>query len=206
MTKVKICGITNLGDAMAACRYGADALGFVFAKSPRKISSRKAAAIIKKLPSHIAKVGVFVDEDAKNILRIAKDCRLDCAQLHGGESINYCKGLKKYIKIIKAVRLSGDKGLRGLKKYDVDAFLLDSYVKGKHGGTGTAFDWALAVKAKDAGKPVIIAGGLNHKNVGSAISKVRPYAVDASSGLERSPGRKDRSLVKKFIEAAKARR
>ncbi|MFH0764422.1 MAG: phosphoribosylanthranilate isomerase, partial [Candidatus Omnitrophota bacterium] len=138
------------------------------------------------------------------VLEIARDCRLDCLQLHGNESPGYCKGLKKYYRIIKAVRVSGRESLKRLKGYDVDAFLLDSYVKGKIGGTGVKFDWDLAAEAKKSGRrgriPVILAGGLDPANIEEAIRRVRPYAVDASTGLESSPGRKDHGLVKKFIE------
>lgn len=203
MVKVKICGITNYKDAEAACRYGADALGFVFAKSRRGITPKKAKDIIMRLPPYVVTVGVFVDEKKGKVLKIARDCRLDLLQLHGDESPDYCKGLNKYYKIIKAVRVGGEAGLKGLGRYPADAFLLDSCVKGKSGGTGVKFDWALAVKAKKLGKPVILAGGLDAVNVEAAINKVRPYAVDASSRLEAAPGRKDHGLVKKFIEKAK---
>ncbi|MDD5072546.1 MAG: phosphoribosylanthranilate isomerase [Candidatus Omnitrophica bacterium] len=203
MVKVKICGITNYKDAAAACRYGADALGFVFAKSRRGITPKKAKDIIMKLPPYVAAVGVFVDEKKGKVLKIARDCRLDLLQLHGDESPDYCKGLNKYYKIIKAVRVSGRDSLKGLGRYPADAFLLDSCVRGKSGGTGVKFDWSLAVKAKRSGKPVILAGGLDAGNVKSAINKVRPYAVDASSRLEAGPGRKDHGLMKSFIEKAK---
>jgi len=207
LVKVKICGITNYKDAEAACRFGADALGFVFAKSPRRITPNKAKDIIKKLPPHIVTVGVFVDENKEKVLKIARDCRLDCLQLHGNESPGYCKELKKCYRIIKAVRVNGRGSLKRLKGYDVDAFLLDSYVKGRIGGTGIKFDWALAVEAKKLGRrvraPVILAGGLDPVNIEDAIRRVKPYAVDASSGLESSPGRKNHGFVKKFIEKAR---
>ena len=203
MVKVKICGITNYKDAEAACRYGADALGFVFAKSPRGITSKKAKEIITKLPPYVVTVGVFVNEKKGKVLKIARDCRLDLLQLHGDESPDYCKALNKYYKIIKAVRVGGQADLKGLKRYAADAFLLDSCVKGKSGGTGVRFDWALAVKAKKLGKPVILAGGLDAVNVETAIDRVRPYAVDACSRLESAPGRKNHGLVKRFIEKAK---
>lgn len=195
MVKVKICGITNYKDAEAACRFGADAVGFVFAKSPRRITPDKAKRIIKKLPPHVLTVGVFVDEKKDKVLEIARDCRLGCIQLHGNESPGYCKGLKKCYRIIKALRVSGREGLKRLKGFDVDAFLIDS------------FDWAIAAEAKKLGRrgriPIILAGGLDPANIEDAIRKVRPYAVDASSGLESSPGRKNHGLVKKFIEKAR---
>ena len=194
MVKVKICGITNYRDALAACRLGADALGFVFAKSPRRITPGKAKGIIKKLPPKVVTVGIFADEKKENVLRIARDCRLDCIQLHGKESPGYCKGLKKCYRIIKAVRVRGRQDLKGLERYDVDALLLDSRERA-----------LIAPVAKRLGRsiPVILAGGLDPYNIEDAVKKVRPYAVDASSGLESSPGRKDYNLVKKFIEKAK---
>ena len=203
MVKVKICGITNYKDAEAACRYGADALGFVFAKSPRRVSAAKAKKIMGKIPPYVARVGVFVNEKKSRVLKIARECRLDCLQLHGDEDPDYCKGLKKYYKIIRAVRVSGKASLKCLKRYDVDAFLLDSCVKGKAGGTGKNFDWGLAAEAKRSGKPLILAGGLDAANVAAAIRKVRPYAVDVSSRIESFPGRKDHNLMKRFINKAR---
>lgn len=199
MVKIKICGITNYKDAEAACRFGADALGFVFAKSPRGITPKKAKDIIKKLPPYVVTVGVFADEDRENVLKTARDCRLDCLQLHGNESPGYCKELKKCYRIIKAIRVRSIDSLSDLKKYNVDAFLLDSYVRGRRGGTGVKFDWDLAVKAKRYGKPVILAGGIGIGNVRDAVRKVRPYAIDVSSAIEKTPGRKNHNLMKAFI-------
>jgi len=203
LVRVKVCGITNLKDAEAACRLGADALGFVFAKSPRRIDVSRARAISLRMPPYISLVGVFVDEDIKKLLKIAEKCRLDCIQLHGSESINYCKQLKKYYKIVKTVRVEGKKSFNGLSGYDVDAFLLDTYRPGKAGGTGERFDWNLALPASRLGKPVILSGGLKPGNVSEAVRKVRPYAVDVSSGIESSPGRKNIKLMKEFIQKAK---
>lgn len=203
MVRVKVCGITNLKDAEAACRLGADALGFVFAKSPRRIDAEKARSISLKTPPYVSLVGVFVDEDIKKLLKIAEKCRIDCIQLHGNESINYCKQLKKYYKIVKAVRIGEKKNLDGLSGYDVDAFLLDTYRPGKAGGTGEKFDWNLALRVKKLGRPVILSGGLKPRNVRGAIRKVKPYAVDVSSGVESSPGRKSMKLMKEFIQRAK---
>ncbi|HOX09530.1 MAG TPA: phosphoribosylanthranilate isomerase, partial [Candidatus Omnitrophota bacterium] len=119
------------------------------------------------------------------------------------ESINYCKQLKKYYKIVKAVRIGEKKDLDGLSGYDVDAFLLDTYRPGKAGGTGEKFDWNLALRVKKLGRPVILSGGLKPRNVRGAIRKVKPYAVDVSSGVESSPGRKSMKLMKEFIQRAK---
>jgi phosphoribosylanthranilate isomerase len=203
LVKVKVCGITNLKDAEAACRFGADALGFVFAESPRRIDVSKARAISLKMPPYVTLVGVFVDEDINKLLKIAEKCRIDLIQLHGDESINYCKQLKKYYKIVKAVKVGGKNSFNSLSGYDVDAFLLDTYRPGKAGGTGEKFDWSLALQAKKHGKPIMLSGGLRPGNVSEAIRKVKPYAVDVSSGIESSPGRKNMKLMKEFIHKAK---
>lgn len=198
--RIKICGITNLEDARAACSFGADALGFVFAKSPRRISPQTAKLIISKLPPFIAAVGVFVNEEKDKVRKIAADCGLDCIQLHGDETPEYCGYFRDKYKIIKAVRVRGINSLSGLSEYDVGAFLLDAYARGSRGGTGIIFDWNLAVKAKRYGKPVILAGGIGCGNVEAAVKTVSPYAVDVSSAIEKTPGRKDHKLMRAFIE------
>lgn len=199
--KVKICGITNLDDALTAVDYGADALGFVFyKKSPRFISPSNAAAIIKELPPFVTTVGVFVDEDAAAVRKIMDEAGLTVAQLHGSETLAYCKRLSR--KYIKAVRVRGLKDIKGLGKYGPITFLLDTYVKGAAGGTGRAFDWDIAVESKKFGR-IILSGGLTPSNVREAVELVSPYAVDVSSGVEKEPGRKDPVKVIKFIEAAK---
>ncbi len=196
--RIKICGITNKEDALAAAHLGADALGFIFAPSPRKISAERAREIIKALPPFIKTVGVFVDEDPERVSTIAAMCGLDVLQLHGSESIDYCSSFDR--RVIKAVRLRSRDDLENLSKYVnvVDALLLDTYVPNKLGGTGITFDWKLAVEARRYGR-IILAGGLNPENVAAAISMVKPYAVDASSGLEQSPGVKDREKMAQFI-------
>jgi phosphoribosylanthranilate isomerase len=196
--RIKICGITNKEDALAAAHLGADALGFIFAPSPRKISAERAREIIKALPPFIKTVGVFVDEDPERVSTIAAMCGLDVLQLHGSESIDYCSSFDR--RVIKAVRLRSRDDLENLSKYVnvVDALLLDTYVPNKLGGTGITFDWKLAVEARRYGR-IILAGGLNPENVAAAISMVKPYAVDASSGLEQSPGVKDHEKIAQFI-------
>jgi phosphoribosylanthranilate isomerase len=198
--KIKICGITNPEDARAACSYGADALGFVFAKSPRRISPQTTKLIISKLPPFIVTVGVFVNEERDKVREIAANCGLDRLQFHGDETPEYCDYFRDKYKIIKALRVRGINSLAGLSKYDVDAFLLDTYVRGSRGGTGIRFDWNLAVKAKRYGKPVILAGGIDSGNVEDAVKTVSPYAVDVSSAIEETPGRKDHKLMRAFIE------
>lgn len=200
MVKIKICGITNLEDASAACSYGVDALGFVFAKSPRQVSPRTAKSIIMRLPPFTVTVGVFVNESKDKVRKIAADCGLGCLQFHGDETPGYCDYFRDKYKIIKAIRVRDSSSLAGLKKYTVDAFLLDTYVPGRRGGTGIGFDWNLAAEAKKYGKPVIMAGGIGIGNVEDAVKIARPYAVDASSAIEKAPGRKDHNLMRAFIE------
>ena len=199
--RIKICGITNKEDALAAAHLGADALGFVFATSPRKVSAESAREIIKTLPPFVKTVGVFVDEDPERVSSIAALCGLDILQLHGNESVDYCSSFDR--QVIKALRMQSRDELKNLSKYVdvVDGLLLDTYVPNKVGGTGITFDWQLAVEARKYGR-IILAGGLNPENVAAAISMVKPYAVDASSGLERSPRVKDHEKMAQFIREA----
>lgn len=207
MTKIKICGLTSLRDAFYACDMGADALGFVFAKSPRRISSHEAEQIIKKLPPYVSTVGVFVDEKPEDIMRIAFTCHLTAIQLHGKEN---SKNLLSYapVKTIKAFQISGKDSLKAISSFPhADAFLLDTFVEGKAGGTGKTFNWAFArAAAKKYDTPVILAGGLTPRNVGDAVKKVKPYAVDVSSGVEKSPGVKDPKKIKMFVSAVRKAR
>lgn len=202
MVKVKICGITNWGDAQAAVEAGADALGFIFfEKSPRHVSTSVAADIIRRLPPFIARVGVFVDMPRDGILNIIAECGLDTVQLHGGESPEFSAGIAQ--KTIKAFRIENEKSLEPLHRYKTSAWLLDSYVAGQLGGTGAVFQWDLAVRAVSLGRPVILAGGLTPVNIADAVKQVRPYGVDVSSGVETAPGRKDHDKVRAFLAAAK---
>ena len=196
--RIKICGITNEKDGLAAARLGADALGFVFAPSPRRVAPERARQIIEVLPPLVHTVGVFVNEEKEKVSSIVDMCKLDIVQFHGNESVDYCKSFT--LKVIKAVRLRAQDDLHSLDKYSgvVRALLLDSYVPHKVGGTGVTFNWELAVEAKRYG-PIVLAGGLNPENIGSAIRKVKPYGVDASSGLEQSPGVKDHEKIMQFI-------
>ncbi|MCM8779102.1 MAG: phosphoribosylanthranilate isomerase [Candidatus Omnitrophica bacterium] len=206
MVRIKICGITNAEDAQIAVNLGAHALGFVFAKSPRKISPEKAQEIIIKLPPFIFSVGVFVNEEAEKIKQIIELCKLNALQLHGEESPKFCQEFRTRVKVIKAFRIKDERDLQVLLRYDVDAYLLDAFSPTVYGGTGKTFDWDLAIKAKKIlrNRPLILSGGLNPQNVKGAIEKVKPYAVDVSSGLEKSPGKKDKVLLEKFIQSVKA--
>jgi phosphoribosylanthranilate isomerase len=201
MTKVKICGIKTLSDAKFAVDYGADAIGFVFAESIRNVGGEKARAIIQKLPPFVTTVGLFVNDTAENIEAICRFCGLDAIQLHGNERPALLNKLKVF-KTIKAFRIRNEKDILPIKKYKPDAILLDGYSENKMGGTGTSFDWKI-VKRLRTSIPIIVAGGLTHLNVSQAIRIVNPYAVDVSSGVESSPGKKDRKLIKKFIDAVK---
>ena len=200
MTRVKICGITSIEDAMAAVEAGADAIGFVFAPSPRQIDSATAKRIADALPPFIARVGVFVNADP-SLLEVARDCGLDAAQLHGEQSDLFAQLLAPHIRIIRVLRVKDEESLASIKSYPAaDAYLLDTFSKDALGGTGKSFDWELAVKAKQFGKPVILSGGLNPENVEEAVRLVRPYAVDVSSGVELSPGKKDHNKIKELVE------
>ena len=201
MTKVKICGIKNLQDAISAVDYGADAVGFVFAKSIRKVSKEKARAIVRKLPPFVTTVGLFVNETAEDIEAACRFCGLDAIQLHGNEPPNILNKLKDF-KTIKAFRIQNEKDINPIKKYKPNAILLDGYSENYMGGTGTSFDWKIVKKIKTS-IPIIVAGGLTHLNVSQAIKIVNPYGVDVSSGVESEPGKKDKRLIKKFIDAVK---
>ncbi len=201
--KIKICGITNSADALAALGAGADALGFMFFEgSSRYLPNEKIAAIIRELPPFISKVGVFVNPTREKVERAIEETGIDTLQFHGDEPPEACRGFG--LKTIKAFRVQGKDMLQIMPRYDVDAWLLDSFVTGKLGGTGKTFDWDLAVHACSLGTPVILAGGLNVDNVARAVSHVQPFAVDVSSGVESAPGKKDHALIAKFIERARS--
>jgi len=201
MVKVKICGITNVDDALAASDLGVDALGFVFYReSPRHVSPDQAREIIRRLPSFITTVGVFVDMPQGEMEAIMRHASLDVAQLHGHELPEACELARRVIKAIRVKELSD---LEPLKHYRVSAFLLDTYTQEFFGGTGQIFNWDIALDAKQYGK-IIVAGGLNPDNVAKAVQWVRPYGVDVSSGVEERKGKKDHRKMGLFIERAKS--
>jgi len=203
MTKIKICGITNKVDALNAAKLGVDMLGFVFyRKSKRYIEPAVAEDIINELPPHIGRVGVFVDEKSDYILEIAQDAGLDMLQFHGAETPEHCKIFRDTYKVIKAFRLKEKKDLKKVNDYDVDFYLFDTYKIDSVGGTGATFDWKI-LKDFEVLKPAILSGGLNPENVGRAIKEFLPYAVDVSTGVEASPGKKDGLLMKAFVENAR---
>ena len=197
MIKIKICGITNLEDALYATECGADSLGFNFyKKSPRYIEPQKAAEIISQLPPLIMPVGIFVNEHEDRIREIQQLACIPTVQFHGDESPEFCQRFGSHV--IKAFQVRDKESLKAMAHYRVGAFLLDSYREGMRGGTGEAFDWHLAVVAKTFGK-IILAGGLTPENVTEAVKLVQPYAVDVAGGVEKEKGIKDQAKVKKFI-------
>jgi len=199
MVRVKICGITNVRDALAAVKCGTWALGFVFyKKSPRYVSPTKVKAIIQHLPPFVTAVGIFVNEQERAVKRIAEFCGLNALQFHGDETPAYCQKFKGY-KVIKAFRIKDKFKLKDILRYKTDAYLLDTFHGKFYGGSGQTFNWDIIKDHKKLSKPVILSGGLNPHNVAQAISKVNPYAVDVSSGVEQSPGKKNKKLMKEFF-------
>ena len=200
--KVKICGITSLPDGLAAAEAGADALGFVFwEQSPRRVSLEAAAGIIRALPPFIVKVGVFVNAPEELVYRAISECGLSLLQFHGDETPDYC--LQFGLMSMKAFHIRDAESLCALAAYRTEAWLLDAFSAEKPGGTGERFNWDLAVQARELGRPIFLAGGLTPENVVEAVRKVRPYAVDVSSGVESAPGKKDPAKVEAFIRAVK---
>lgn len=201
--KVKICGITNVEDGIAAAKAGADALGFIFyEESPRYLPINKAQLVIRDLPPMIVKVGVFVDAPEEVVFRAIGECGLNLLQFHGSETPEYC--LQFGVMTMKAFPVRDAQSLSRLTDFKTDAWLLDAYSPNKLGGTGESFNWDLAIEARKLGRPIFLAGGLTPGNVAEAVRRVQPYAVDVSSGVEASPGKKDHAKVKSFIDAAKS--
>ncbi|MGA2090562.1 MAG: phosphoribosylanthranilate isomerase [Endomicrobiales bacterium] len=208
MVKVKMCGVTNFADALLVTNAGADYIGFNFVKeSPRKISDKLAKTIIAQLPSFVSAVGVFSNEDPLIVAKYVKKCGLKMVQLHGEETPDYCRDIrtKTGVPVIKVFRLENEQSLDALTAYvdAVEYFLLDSFVADVAGGTGVVGNWDLAVKVREMGRPVILAGGLTPENVAEAVKKVMPFAVDVASGVERLPRRKDYDRVNQFMRKAR---
>lgn len=206
MTKVKICGITNLKDALLAAKFGADALGFNFyPKSPRYVSPEKTKEIVGQLPREILKVGVFVNENSDAIAEIARVAKLDAIQLHGEETPEFARRVKAKtsLEIIKAFRVSEGFKPEDVLQYEADAVLLDAYSRHEHGGTGETFDWEIAKKVQEIFPKMYLAGGLSIENIERAVLEIKPYGVDACSSLERIKGVKDQAKIENFIFQAK---
>lgn len=198
---VKVCGITNLADAELASSLGADAVGFIFHKtSERFISPERAAEISARLPEHVSKIGVFVNSNQKYIHEVFNRVQLSAVQLYGKEGPD---DLVSYeASVIKVFRVAPDFDVEVMRNYIVDAFLLDTYKEDLYGGTGKTFDWNIAVRAKEYGR-IILSGGLDPDNIEAAVRFVQPYGVDVSSGVEKSPGRKDPIKLRDFIARAR---
>ncbi len=201
-TRVKICGITRIEDAMAAAQAGADAVGFVFdPKSPRHIHPDQALKIARALPPFITIVGLFVNAAPDTIEGVLGHVPLDLIQFHGDEKPEQCR--RYHRSYIKAIHMQPDIDLHEKARLygDATGLLLDSYVADVPGGSGRAFDWSRV--PRDPGKPLVLAGGLTPENVAEAIRQVRPYAVDVSSGVEQSKGIKDHQKISAFVEVVR---
>jgi phosphoribosylanthranilate isomerase len=202
-TKVKICGLTSVADALTAAEAGADMIGLMFYEgSPRHIPLATAVEISRALPPFVLRVGVFVNPEPAQVLEAIAACGLNLLQFHGDEPSEFCTqfGLMS----VKALRVQSAASLQTLENFHTDAFLLDAYSKAGLGGTGEKFNWDLAVEARKFGKPIFLAGGLTPENVADAVKKVNPFAVDVSSGVESAPGKKDAAKVRAFIAAVRA--
>lgn len=208
MTKVKICGITNLEDALVSAKFGADALGFNFYKnSPRYITPSLAREIIKQIPNDMLKVGVFVNESIEQIAETIDEAGLDAIQLHGDETPIFVREVnsRSEKQVIKAFRVSPAFRPDEVYQYEIDSILLDAFSLCEFGGSGQTFDWSAAGQLTDR-YSVYLAGGLDPENVGWAIEGVRPYAVDVCSGLESEKGKKDHRRIKTFMENVRNQR
>ena len=197
-TRVKICGITRVEDGLAAARLGADAVGLVFyAKSPRVVNVVQAQALVRVMPPFVSVVGLFVDADPLEIRRVLEAVPLDMLQFHGNESAEACRGYgRPYIKVVHMEK--GTDVLNLARPYgDAAGILVDTYVAGVPGGTGRSFEWSSL--PTDLPCPMILAGGLTPENVAAAVSRVRPWAVDVSGGVEAAPGIKDAAKIAAFI-------
>jgi phosphoribosylanthranilate isomerase len=200
---VKICGITNAGDARVAADAGADAVGLLFAESQRRVNVEEARRISLALPENIIRVGVFVDEEPAEILRISREVGLDIAQLHGDETPEAVTTIRQGgVKVMKALRVKDVSSLVALNGYEADLILLDAHSERARGGTGQRFDWEVA-KTLRGRDNIVVSGGLGPENVREAVEFFEPYGVDASSSLEDEPGRKNGERVRRFVLAAR---
>ena len=198
IVKVKICGITNYEDAMAAVDMGADLLGFNFyPKSPRYITTDKATEIINKLPGFIDIAGVFVNASFEQIQEVINQCQLNWVQLHGDEDPQFCRQFNSLnIKTMKALRVKDRKDIEKADSFFTDAILLDAFDPEKYGGTGITFDWNIVGHIS---KRIFLAGGINPDNAAAAV-ELGVYGIDVCSGIESEPGKKDKKLMKKLFE------
>lgn len=207
--RVKICGVSRPADALHAAQAGADAIGMIFADSPRRITPEQAAEITSVLPPWVAAVGVFVDAEASMIVDTVHAARLTAVQLHGDESPEQMIEVARQVAVLKAFRIGGPKdieaALEWLTRGRPNGCLVDARVEGAYGGTGHTAPWNLVAAHRDALWPLVLGGGLTPENVAEAIGIVRPFGVEASSGVEADdPGRKDPARVRRFIEIARS--
>lgn len=207
MVKIKICGITNAADALYISNTNIWAMGFIFVENtPRYINFDKAAEIIKLLPHSIEKVGVFVNSEIDYIEQAVKICKINKIQLHGNESPSFCEivAQKTGIEVIKAFRIKNKNDLTVIDSYknSVKTILLDSYSKDDYGGTGESFNWDLVNSLAGKSFNIILAGGINHNNIFEAITIVKPFAVDLSSGVEEYKGKKDHKKIDLLFQNA----
>ena len=200
MTWIKICGITNLEDALDAVSLGIDALGFIFAPSPRRVDPLRVREMVCQLSPSIWKVGVFVNEELKTVRRIAEDCGLSALQFHGQESPEYCHQV--HLPVIKAIGVRDADSLKEMERYPFASVLLDAWSAGRAGGTGKTFCWEMAREARQQ-RNFILSGGLNPQNVFPAIRELRPHGVDVCSGVEKILGKKDRGKMTEFVKEVK---
>jgi phosphoribosylanthranilate isomerase len=201
-TRVKICGITAVGDGLAAARHGADAIGLIFyPPSPRLVTLERAGEIAAGLPAFVARVAVFVNPAAADVEAVIRACRPDLLQFHGEETADFCRSFG--VPYLRALRVRpGVDLLESLSLFgDAAGWLLDAYRQELYGGTGEAFDWGLI--PRELARPLILSGGLDAENVGAAIRRVRPWAVDVSSGVEAAKGVKDERRIAAFMEAVR---
>jgi phosphoribosylanthranilate isomerase len=197
--RIKICGITRVEDALTSAEMGVDAIGLVFyPPSPRNVEAKAARAIVRALPPFVTTVGLFMNAETASVESVLKTVHLDCLQFHGDESPEFCEQFE--MPYIKAIPMGEDKPFTHLVEgfEHASAWLLDSHGHNQAGGSGETFDWLRVPQVVE--KPIILAGGLNPDNVQSAIAKVRPYAVDCSSGVEMNPGVKDPEKIRDFVE------
>ena len=200
MTKVKICGLMEHEHVKAAVEAGADAIGFVFAPSSRKVTVEQAQELARDIPDNVLKIGVFVNETKEEITRIFETVPLDYVQFHGDEDAGFIRKIQ--LPSIKAVPVKSTDDVKKASEYDVNYYLLDAPGTVYKGGSGVAFDWALLKDAEIPAERIILAGGLNVSNVKEAVGRVRPFMVDVSSGVELNK-RKDSGLIREFIQEVK---
>ncbi len=204
MPKVKICGNTRAEDLQLAAQLGADYLGFIFTESKRQISVEKARTLIRSVPHFKNYVGVFANQPKEEIERISGELGIRILQFHGEETALYCHSfVEKGYEVIKTFRIKDKMSLKRIDEYNVSAFLFDAYRENEKGGTGTPFKWELIEDRPYVHEKLFLAGGLNTSNLRKAIQKIRPFAVDVASGVEKNPGEKDPALLEEFIRIAK---